>query len=221
MSNSPARTRPASQHRRPAPARSNHLAAILVGLFVAMVAVAVVVALATQAGDKAPVASQTGNVEVSGRSLPAFGTGATDTALGLPAPELRGPTFDGRGISVTADGTPKLLVFVAHWCPHCQAEVPRMVNWLAGGAPDGVRLVAVSTGVDAARPNYPPSAWLEREDWTVPTIADDVDGTAARAFGLTSYPYFVAVKGDGTVAARASGEQTVAQLEALVRAARG
>jgi len=195
--------------------------AVLIGAFVVMAGVAVVVALAAGTSDKAAVSSQTGNVEVAGRGLPPFANGATDAALGLPAPDLRGAGFDGKGITVTADGTPKLLIFVAHWCPHCQAEVPRVVDWLAGGAPQDVRFVAVSTGVDANRPNYPPSSWLEREGWTIPTIADDVDGTAGHAFGLTGYPYFVAVTKDGTVAARASGEQTVQQLNALVQAARG
>jgi thiol-disulfide isomerase/thioredoxin len=195
--------------------------AVLIGAFVVMAGVAVAVGLATGTGDKATVSSQTGNVEVTGRALPAFGSGTNDLARGLPAPELRGAGFDGRGITVAADGTPKLVIFVAHWCPHCQAEVPRVVDWLAGGAPQDVRLVAVSTGVDPNRPNYPPSSWLEREGWTIPTIADDAGGTAGTAFGLSGYPFFVAVTKDGTVAARASGEQTVQQLEALVRAARG
>jgi hypothetical protein len=74
--------------------------------------------------------------------------------------------------------------------------------------------------VDAARPNYPPSEWLAREDWAIPTIADDTEGTAGDAFGLTGYPYFVAVKADGTVAARASGEQTLEQLQAMIALAR-
>ncbi|HEX2047960.1 MAG TPA: TlpA disulfide reductase family protein [Acidimicrobiales bacterium] len=124
-------------------------------------------------------------------------------------------------MEIARDGKPKLVMFLAHWCPHCQAEVPVLVDWASAGQPQGVDLVAVSTAVDRARPDYPPSAWLEREGWTIPTVADDADGTAAAAFGLTGYPYFVAVTGDGKVAARASGEQTVSRLAALAAAARG
>ena len=40
-------------------------------------------------------------------------------------------------------------------------------------------------------------------------------------FGLTGYPYFVAVDGEGRVAARDSGELSVPELEALVARARG
>ena len=76
--------------------------------------------------------------------------------------------------------------------------------------------MGVSGGVNASRPNYPPSAWLEREDWTIPTMIDDTDGTA---YGLTAYPDFVAVKADGTVAARATGQLTLEQLQALIAGA--
>ena len=70
---------------------------------------------------------------------------------------------------------------LAHWCPSCQAEVPRLVDYLdSTGMPEGVRIVALSTSIDAARPNYPPSAWLDREEWTAPTMIDD-----ATSGGLT------------------------------------
>jgi cytochrome c biogenesis protein CcmG, thiol:disulfide interchange protein DsbE len=203
------------------PARSNKVLPALAGVVVAMAAVSVLIGLAAGSGDKTSAASQTGTVEVAGRGLPPFQSPAADPAVGQPAPEILGQGFDGRRLDIVADGAPKVVVFLAHWCPHCQAEVPRIVDWLAVAPPRDVELVAVSTAVDRARPNYPPSAWLEREGWTVPTVADDPDGTAARAFGLTSYPFFVAVGADGAVRARISGELTVAQLEALVETARG
>ena len=59
--------------------------------------------------------------------------------------------------------------FVAHWCPHCQAEVPRIVALAEQGRlPEGVDVAAVSTAVDATAPNYPPSAWLDRVGWPFP-----------------------------------------------------
>ena len=41
---------------------------------------------------------------------------------------------------------------------------------------------------------------------TAPTLADDEEGTAAAAMGLSSYPFFVVVRPDGTVAERTAGD---------------
>ena len=30
-------------------------------------------------------------------------------------------------------GSPQLIVVMAHWCPHCQAEIPRIVDWNTDG----------------------------------------------------------------------------------------
>jgi hypothetical protein len=40
--------------------------------------------------------------------------------------------------------------------------------------------------------------------------------TAARAAGLTGYPFFVAVDGQSRVVERASGEQSIQAVEAMV-----
>jgi thiol-disulfide isomerase/thioredoxin len=145
-----------------------------------------------------------------------------DPAVGTPTPELRGAGFDGKPIAVTHDGRPKLLVFVAHWCPHCQREVPLLVQHLRDRPlPAGVDLVAIATATTPDRPNYPPSAWLDREGWKAPVLADSSQGNASAAFGLPGFPYFVAVDARGNVAARTSGEISVDQFEQLVRVARG
>ena len=104
-----------------------------------------------------------------------------DPAIGRPAPQVHGFDFDGTPVAITADGRPKVAIFLAHWCPHCQAEVPLIQSWIeAGGVPDGVDLVSIATGIDSAAPNYPPDAWLEREGWTVPVIADPTNSVATR-----------------------------------------
>jgi hypothetical protein len=100
--------------------------------------------------------------------------------------------------------------------------VPFLVDHLAGSPmPDDVELVTVSTAVDEKAPNYPPQDWLETEGWTAPVLADDEDRSAANAYGLTAFPYFVAVDAGGRVVARTSGELTGEQFDALVAAARG
>ena len=92
-----------------------------------------------------------------------------------------------------------------------------LAQWLAdNGQPEGVDLYVVATGTTPDRPNYPPSAWLEKEKLTVPTLADDATGTAAQAFGLSFYPFFVALDGDNHVIARATGELTTTEWENLL-----
>lgn len=87
--------------------------------------------------------------------------------------------------------------------------------------PDDVELITVSTSVEPSGGNYPPEAWLDREGWEAPTIADDEDSTIAATFGLSAFPYFVAVDADGKVVARATGELTADQFDAVVAQAQG
>ncbi len=65
------------------------------------------------------------------------------------------------------------------------------------------------------RKNYPPNLWLEREEWPAPVIVDDETNTVANAFGLTGYPFWVAVDGDGTVVFRRAGALAIVDLEQL------
>lgn len=144
---------------------------------------------------------------VSGQPLPVFNTGGDDPAIGMLAPTVDGIDFDGDTVRIDHDGIAKAIVFLAHWCPHCQAEVPVVQEWLdQRGLPEGVQLYSVSTSVDPARPNYPPAEWLRDEGWTVPLITDDVRSSVADAYGLSAFPFWVFVNADGTVAGRTSGE---------------
>ena len=170
-----------------------------------------------------------GSVNVSGTPLvklpnastSASSTSQTDPALGATIPTATGQQFDGSSISIGPGGKPKVIMFVAHWCPHCQAEVPRIQQWLdASGMPSDVDLYAVATGTTASRPNYPPGDWLRGKDWSVPTMVDDEEFTAANAFGLSSYPFFVVVDSSGKVVTRTSGELSEDGWNALLEAAR-
>jgi thiol-disulfide isomerase/thioredoxin len=180
---------------------------------------AIGVAVISQLGKGESSGQQTQPVVVEGTALPAFVVGSeSDAAVGQVPPTLEGKSFDGTPITIDpGDGQPKVVIFAAHWCPHCQAEVPRIVEWQqAGLLPDGVDVYGVSTGTTSTRPNYPPSAWLEREGWPFPTMADAADNVAAQAWGLSSYPFFVVLDADGKVVQRASGELTQEQFVALL-----
>ncbi len=160
-------------------------------------------------------------VDLSGTGLPPFfpDAGSNDQALNLVAPEVTGADFNGNTVDIVHDGRPKLIVFLAHWCPACQAEVPVVQQWLGTNPiPDGVDVISVATGIDPLRGNYPPDQWLAREGWTPPVIVDDAVSSVSAAYGLTAYPYWVAVDGDGTVLVRLTGNTEVAQLDQIVLA---
>jgi thiol-disulfide isomerase/thioredoxin len=159
-----------------------------------------------------------GDIRVSGAPLAEMPqTGGADPAVGQPVPEIKGEQFNGDALTIPASGNPKVVMFVAHWCPHCQKEVPLISQYLAqNGMPAGVDLYAVATSTNETRPNYPPNPWLVKEQWPVKTIADNEKNDAASAYGVTGFPYFVVVGADGKVITRTSGEVTMAQFQGLI-----
>jgi thiol-disulfide isomerase/thioredoxin len=227
--------------KKSGPPSSSSGSAVWIGVGVVIVVLGVIaVLLASGSGDDEPVANQTGEVSVGDSSTTTGGDGSaeepgavagalpeydatleTDPAVGTVIPTVTGQDFDGNDLTIAGDdGQAKVIVFVAHWCPHCQKEVPLLKEHLDGQPmPDDVELLTVSTSVQPGAENYPPQEWLDEEGWAAPVLADDETGTVARAFGLSSFPYFVAVDADGTVVERASGELTTDQFDALVEAA--
>jgi cytochrome c biogenesis protein CcmG, thiol:disulfide interchange protein DsbE len=197
--------------------------------FVLVLAVVVVAGIVTIVlvggggnGDRPTVAQETAPVSVAGEPLPVLQQGQPDPAAGQPAPEVTGQDYDGSTVSIGGGGDPTVVLFLAHWCPVCQDEITEVQSWLdAEGDPDGVRLVAVATGVDSSRPNYPPSRWFQREGWTSPVLRDDEAGTVFSVYGLQAYPAWAFLDGDGNLMARTTGRIAVADLEQILDALRG
>jgi cytochrome c biogenesis protein CcmG/thiol:disulfide interchange protein DsbE len=238
---------PTEKHKGPDPysklthtqERNRKTGPIIIGATVAAVLVIGLIAfLATRGGgdDKVTTGSgaaaaanatqQTANVTVSGEDLPAYPSDATtplvdpakDPAVGSVIPKLVGQSFDGSPVTVDpTDGTPKVVMFVAHWCPHCQAEVPLIQQAIADGKlPKDVKIYTVSTAVSDQKPNYPPSNWLNKVGWQPQVLLDDAGGTAAQAYALPGFPYFVMANGQGKVVQRGSGEIPIADFEKAV-----
>lgn len=244
---SPSRSNPSRSN----PARSNRSAIpLVVALVVAVIAVAVVVTVLLTGGDDddagespttppaVPVdpdeldprlppelVGEVRPVEVEGDPLPPFADEIPDPAIGVapPAVFMEDATGFVHTISPDIDGA-VMLVFLAHWCPACNQEVPVMVQLAnEGRVPDNLTVYAVLTGMDAGRPNFPGSRWLADFGWPFVAVADEPDldaGTwkAADAYGLRTYPYVVIVDG-GVVVDRWSGVSTPASLAARIGAA--
>lgn len=187
---------------------------------VAFIAIAAIVAIALSGTTGTGGFSEPARVAtaVSGEALPALTDPAADAAVAQPIPSLTGIDLSGEPISIGPSDGPMAIVLLAHWCGVCQAEVPVLVDYLAStGMPDGVKLVTIATSIDAARPNYPPSTWLEREGWTAPTLVDDANSGALRALGISAFPGFVFVDADGRVVQRATGQMPAAAFDQVVR----
>jgi cytochrome c biogenesis protein CcmG/thiol:disulfide interchange protein DsbE len=191
-------------------AGGNRLVVVLVG--VALLGFVGVVAFLS-AGEGSDIPSLTevvGEVTVDGTpiSLPyPEEPGTPDPAVGLPSPVVTALTYDDEEITLGAPGRAQVLVFLAHWCPVCDRELPTLRDVVnAGGVPDEVDLVLITTGVDPGRPNFPPRRWLANAGLgDVLTVRDGIGDPLMRAYGLRAYPAWAVIDAEGTVVARRQG----------------
>ena len=154
-------------------------------------------------------------VQAQGEMLLALEDPDNDPARGKIAPVLNGFGFDGAPLTVAPTGKPMLVVFLAHWCSHCNAEVPRLIEWKNSGTmPADMEVFGVSTGARDDAPNWPPSQWVVDKGWPWPVMADSEDQNAALAFGVSGYPGMILLDGNGKVLARRSGEASIEELKA-------
>jgi thiol-disulfide isomerase/thioredoxin len=210
----------------------------IVGAVVALILIAAGIAVVASGGDDSdaggsevttesgPVGSTAAGtveenrpVELTGEILISYpDPPATDPAIGMASPVVAGQSFDGTPLTIGGPGEgPTLLVFLAHWCPHCNAEVPELIALQDGGdIPAELRVVGISTAVAPDRPNYPPSQWVVDKGWPWPTVADDAESNAFLDFGGTGFPFLVMLDADGTVLARQSGESSADEIKAWI-----
>ena len=166
-----------------------------------------------------------GPVEVIGDPLAQLESNdfSADPAVGTAAPVLVGLDYDGRTVRVDAGAAgPTMVVFLAHWCPHCNAEIP-VINQLRDDdrIPADVNVVAVSTAVRPGQPNFPPDTWLDDKEWTYPVLADGIDMVngsfiAASAYGVGGFPFITLIDANGNVTARWSGEREPNEIAGLL-----
>lgn len=167
---------------------------------------------------KTVVVQEYQDVKIFGESLSLYDGTTVDSSLGVMAPIMKGKGFGGNTVNVSP-GTPTLLVFLAHWCPHCQKEVPQLVKWYESGkVPVDLDIIAVATATTIEAPNYPPSIWLAGEKWPAlwPVMVDTKEGAAGAAYGLAGFPYFVLLDAEGKVVGRSSGQLSGQELEQFI-----
>lgn len=236
MSNRPNASKSASQRVRAASnaGKSGSTTWMWVGLVALIVVIGIVVIVvgrsSSSSGGAASPSGGTvvpngkldfGSIAVQGTNVPVKPDSGADPAIGTVIPTVAGQQFNGDQLTITPDGKPKIIMVMAHWCPHCQAEVPRVQSWLdADKMPTDVSLVTLATANDSTRGNFPAADWLRTEKWSVPTIVDDKADTGGAAFGVSSYPYFLVTDGQGKILYRDSGEISQDEWDALLTTAR-
>ncbi len=196
---------------------------LVIGIVLAVVAVVAIAAVVLTSGgdddDASTDAMTYGEVQVDGDPLPPGET--PEAGVGDLVPTITGTDYSGQAVSIApGEDGPMMIVVMAHWCPHCNREIPLLVEWeQAGDVPEGLQVVGISTAATEGRDHFPPGAWLDDLGWDWPVIADDEAQTAAAAVGTTGYPYMLFVAADGTLQAHASGELPIEAIQQLADAA--
>jgi len=199
----------AKAERREAERRRSQRNQIIVGLAV-VAAVVVVGAIALSGGNDSGSSTSpapTGDVTVDRASGPQLRVG--DTIPAFTAPMLSGGTM------TWADylGTPTVLAIWAPWCPHCQAELPRLSAGV--DAHPGVQMVSVATAI-GTQPGPTPEEYMSSEGLTFPVGVDDGDGTILQGMGVQSFPTTYYVDPSGKVVDVTVGEVPPDQLQQIL-----
>jgi thiol-disulfide isomerase/thioredoxin len=166
-------------------------AAVIVALLVAVV---VTSGGDGDGGEPAPP----GSVTIDREPGPALQPGET-------IPSWSAPALDGSGTMRWEDqlGAPIVLTIWAPWCPHCQAELPRLVEALRTH-PD-IRLVTISTAVEQSTA-FTSQGYLDSEGLDFPVAVDDAELTLHDGLGVGGFPSTYFVTADGTVVNHVEGE---------------
>lgn len=140
-----------------------------------------------------------------------------DAALGLQLGTVSGTEYySATAASIDpADDTPRVWLIWAHWCPHCQNELPAVSEWYEARAADypDIELVTISTAIDPSRDN-PLEPYLEESQFPFPVLVDE-NTTIAAQIGASAFPFWMVTDGEGTVLVRipgAIGIETVEQI---------
>lgn len=217
---------PAADRDVPSPAAEAPRRRSTVGLWlglVVLVALLGVAALALTAPDPESAAPATPSTAGSAGAP----SGGVDTGVTIDGPALAAPVPDGQMIpewsAPTLDGAtftwserpdgPTVLAVWAPWCPHCQAELPR----LSAAAEDhpGVSLVTLATAVDPTS-GPTPQEYMDSEGLSFLVALDDDASSVAAGLGVQGFPTTYFVDADGRVIVSASGELDPAALDEVL-----
>ena len=140
-----------------------------------------------------------------------------ESAANIIIPDIEGISISGEPFKIQNDGRKKIILFLAHWCPHCQVEVRMFEAWgKTRGIPNDFDIYTIATANNSSQENYPPETWLNEAGWKFPTIIDTDSDNIAKIFGVTSFPYWVLVDSDNKILTRLSGTFQEEEIDVIV-----
>ena len=103
----------------------------------------------------------------------------------------------------------------AHWCPHCQNELPELSAFWDEARPTTPtsRSSRSASSIDPTRGN-PLEAYLDDSGFTFPVLVDP-DNSLATTMGTTAFPFWVVTGPDGRVLLRRPGALGLDQMAGL------
>lgn len=132
-------------------------------------------------------------------------------------PEIHGVSILGKPFKIENDGRNKIILFLAHWCPHCQTEVDTFGSWIKSrGLPKDIDFYAIATANNPSQQNYPPETWLLNENWEIPTIKDTPSDNIAQLFGVTSFPFWALVDSENRLLTRLTGTFEMDEIDVIL-----
>jgi thiol-disulfide isomerase/thioredoxin len=184
-----------------------------IGLGVAAIAL-VVIAVVFGGSNSSNGTSGTDGVAPDGSVSIARDSGGI-IAAGDPIPEWSAPALDGSGTITWSQyvGKPTVLAVWAPWCPHCQAELPRLSA--AVGQHPGVQLTSITTAV-GQEPGPTPSQYMSDNGLTFPVAMDDANRTLMTGLGVQGFPTTYFVDSSGNVVRSTEGEIPPDELESIL-----
>ncbi len=158
-------------------------------------------------------------VSVAPGSLPPFTDTRTDIAVldqyvlgDLAAVEY----YSDATTSISpADGTPRVWLVWAHWCPYCQQELPALAEWWPANAArfPNTDFVTITTSIDDAGSN-PLVPYLDSSQFPFPVLVDP-DLSIAGQFGTSAFPFWVVTDGNGQVVLRVAGAIGIEAIDSI------
>jgi thiol-disulfide isomerase/thioredoxin len=129
------------------------------------------------------------------------------------AADIKGTTLDAKPFSLTSlEGKPVFINFWGSWCPPCKKEAPDLRSFS-----DGLGGQAAFVGVAIDSPSADARTFIRKAGWRYPIVSRHCCDLANR-YGVTYFPTTIVVNGRGQVVDRLVGPQTVARLQAELRA---
>ena len=121
--------------------------------------------------------------------------------VGQPAPDFELPNLDGKVVKLSDfKGQPVWINFWASWCPPCRAETPDVEAAYKAKHPQGLTLLAISIGEDAASVR----GYVQSAGMTSTVLVDSSEVVASR-YRVNGIPTHLFVDKDGIVRDLVSG----------------